>query len=454
MKRLLATSLVAAATALAACAGVPPAVPAATATAEFAIVDVTVIDPRDGRRIPRQVVLIEGGRVAAVGDVGAVAVPAGAERVDGRTRFLLPGLHDMQVHALWDPVVRDTFLPALLAHGVTGVRDMGGTLDVLAQVRAEQQAQWRPWPAITASGPVLDGPAPVDPSISIAVASAADATAAVDRLAAAGVDFVKVYTLLAPDAYRAAVAAARRHGLPVDGHVPHGVAVTEAATGMRAIEHLRAETGGLCAGLSTGECADAYEALREHGVWQTPTLLPRHARAHLDDPARAAPDAFRAVPCVLREAWAGNRERRLATLESSDHDARRAEYARESADAAALPSRGLRLLAGSDAGADFARPGIGLHDELALLVDAGLTPLQALQAATTAPAAFLGRDADGWIGAGRSADLLLLDADPLLDIRNTRRIAGVVRAGRWLDRDALDALLRAADAASACPSPP
>ena len=121
--------------------------------------------------------------------------------------------------------------------------------------------------------------------------------------------------------------------------------------------------------------------------------------------------------------------------------------------AASLPARGIALLAGSDAGSDFAAPGAGLHDELALLVAAGLSPRQALQAATSNAADFLGDPAIGRIAAGGPADLVLLDADPLVDIGATRRIAGVVRAGRWLDRAALDALLADAARASACPSP-
>ena len=150
---------------------------------------------------------------------------------------------------------------------------------------------------------------------------------------------------------------------------------------------------------------------------------------------------------MLRETWLANRARRL-TLPAGEMQAKRMEFARERADAAALPARGLHVLAGSDAGADFAIPGFGLHDELALLVDAGLTPAQALQGATSEAADYLGRGDVGTVSPGAVADLVLLDGDPLQDIGNARRIRAVVLRGRWLDRAALDALLEGARAAA------
>ena len=427
---------------LSACAHAP-----AAERMDLAIVGATVIDPRRGVGHPDQTVLVDQGRIVAVGASDRVPVPAGTPRVEAAGRFLVPGLWDMHVHALWDPVVRTTFLPVFVANGVTGVRDMGGTLEVLSLVRDEQAATDPPWPSVVAAGPVLDGPQPVDPSISLAIDSPDDARAAVARLAAVPVDFIKVYTMLPAAAYRAVVEEAERHGLPVAGHIPHGVDVREAARGMRSMEHLRAETGGLCAGLSSTECDAAYAALREHDVWQTPTLVARRPRATGAEAAMEDDPRLAYVPAVLRETWLANRARRL-TLPAGEMQAKRMEFARERADAAALPARGLHVLAGSDAGADFAIPGFGLHDELALLVDAGLTPAQALQGATSEAADYLGRGDVGTVSPGAVADLVLLDGDPLQDIGNTRRIRAVVLRGRWLDRPALDALLEGARAAA------
>ena len=287
---------------------------------------------------------MEKGRIVAVGDADRVGVPAGATRIDARGKFLIPGLWDMHVHALWDPVVRETILPLLVVNGITGMRDMGGTLDVLAQVRAEMSAHDPPWPSIVAAGPILDGPQPVNPSVSLAISTAEEARAAVDRLDAAGVDFIKVYTLLPPDAYRAVVVEAHARGLPVAGHIPYGIDAREAAAGMRSVEHLRAETGGLCAGLAPSECDAAYAAMREHGVWQTPTLVARRPRATIDDPSTTTDPRLAYVPKQLREIWLANRTRILARSTPDVLRSRRADFAREMADAGALPSRGLHVL--------------------------------------------------------------------------------------------------------------
>ena len=414
---------------------------------DLAIVGATVVDPRTAAAHPDQTVLVAGERILAVGPPDQVAVPPGTPRVDATGRFLIPGLWDMHVHALWDPTVRDTFLTTLVANGVTGVRDMGGTLEVLAQVRAEQAATDPPWPTIVAAGPILDGPQPVDPSISLAIETPDQAREAVAQLANAGVDFIKVYTLLSPDAYRATVTEASRLGLPVAGHIPYGVSVVEASTGMRSVEHLRAETGGLCAELSVEDCEAGYAALRKHGVWQTPTLVARRPRAVVDDAELVDDPRLAYVPATLRETWLANHTRNASRPAEQRH-ARRDAFAREQADAGALPERGLHVLAGSDAGADFALPGFGLHDELALLVEAGLTPAQALQGATSEAADYLQRPHIGMIAPGAVADLVLLDANPLLDIHNTTRIRAVVLRGRLLDRDALDGLLQQARAAA------
>lgn len=422
--------------------------------ADLAIVGATVIDTRDGARLPDQTVLVAAGRVLALGPRKSLPVSPGTPIVDAAGRFLIPGLWDMHAHTLWDPVVRGTSLPMFVAHGVTGVRDMGGTLEVMAQVRAERSAGWRPWPRIVAAGQILDGPEPVDPSISRAIATPEEARAAVATLAAAGVDFIKVYTLLPPDAYRAVVDEARRHGLAVAGHVPHGIDAREAASGMRSIEHLRAETGGLCADLAPADCNEVHAALRAHHVWQTPTLVARRQAAFLDSPAFATDPRLASVPAVLRGIWLENRTRTLERLGPQGLAARREAFARQMAEAGALPALGIPVLAGSDAGADFVFAGSGLHEELQWLVDAGLTPLQALQAATLEPARYFGRDDIGRVSPGALADLVLLDANPLADIGNVSRIHGVVLDGRWLDRAALDALVAGAEAAAGGRRPP
>jgi len=412
----------------------------------------SVVDVADGRILRDHAVLVRGDRIERVGPDAIVSAgtPDTATRVDAGGRYLLPGLWDMHVHALWDPIVTTTVLPLLITQGVTGVRDMGGTLDVLKRARVGIANGTLRAPRLVVSGSILDGPQPVDPSVSIAVSTAADASAAVDRLAAAQVDFIKVYTLLPAPAFRAVTAEASRRGLRVSGHVPADISPVEAAeAGMQSIEHMRAELGGFCTRATEAACAPMIGAFRANGTWQVPTLAVRRARAYLDDPALAADPRLATEPRALREAWLATRSRRIPQKGEAGFRVMRAEFDDERWLAGHLHRSGIRLLAGSDAGADFSFHGYGLHDELAQLVQAGLSPLEALQAATTGAATFLGRKGrTGEVAAGADADLVLIDADPLADIASVSRIHGVMARGTWLPRAELDRMLAAARAAA------
>ena len=412
----------------------------------------SVIDVAAGRILRDHAVLVRGDHIERIGPDAAVSadVAAPATRIDAEGRYLIPGLWDMHVHALWDPIVTTTVLPLMVTDGITGARDMGGTLEVLRRVRAEVAAGTLRAPRLVAAGPILDGPDPVDPSVSIGIGTPAAATAAVATLAAAGVDFIKVYTLLPAPAFRAVVAEAQRRGLRVSGHVPAEVTPVEAAAaGMASIEHMRAELGGFCTRATEAVCAPIIAAFRTHGTWQVPTLAVRRARAELDDPARITDPRLAFVPAALRAQWLAARTRRLAQKGTDDFRRMRAEFADEQWLAGLLHRERVPLLAGSDAGADFSYHGSGLHDELRELVRAGLSPLGALQAATIHAATFLGQTGrTGQVVAGASADLVLLESNPLDDITSVARIHAVMSQGTWLDRPALDRLRTSARAAA------
>lgn len=427
------------------------AVPRAQAPAMI-IRHATVVDVASGRLLRDHAVLVRGDLIERVGpDADVSADVAGATtRIDAGGRYLIPGLWDMHVHALWDPIVTTTVLPLMVTDGITGVRDMGGTLEVLRRVRAEIDAGTLRAPRVVAAGPILDGPEPVDPSVSIAIDSPAAATAAVATLAAAGVDFIKVYTLLPAPAFRAVVADAQRRGLRVSGHVPADITPVEAAAaGMASIEHMRAELGGFCTRATEAACVPIIAAFRAHGTWQVPTLSVRRARAELDDRSRIADSRLAFVPGVLRAQWLAARTRRLAQKGPDDFRRMRGEFADEQWLAGLLHRERIALLAGSDAGADFSYHGSGLHDELRELVRVGLSPLEALQSATIRAAVFLGQTGrTGQILSGAGADLVLLESNPLEDITSVARIHAVMSRGRWLDRPELDRLRAASRAAA------
>ena len=408
---------------------------------ETAFVGATVLRMDGSPPLLDGTVVVRGDRITAVGPRASVPT-TGARVVDVSGRWILPGLWDMHVHALYDAAVVDTLFGLLIGNGVTGIRDMGGRLDVLESVRARVRAGEILAPRIVSAGPVLDGPEPVIPEISWRIATATEGRAAVDSLAAAGVDFVKVYTLLPRDAFFAVMERARDLDLPVSGHVPGEVTPIEAArAGMRSIEHLRAEIEPYCTRAEPSACDEPFEVFGEEETYQTPTLAVRRNRAFLDDSTEVRKHYLRYAPPSLLAEWEAARTARLERGEAYFVEARE-RHADEVFVTGKLDEAGIPILAGSDAGALFSLYGFALHDELELLVGAGLEPVEALRAATSEAARFLGlQDSLGTISPGSKADLLILDADPLADIANTRRIHAVVLDGRLLAREDLDELL-------------
>lgn len=409
--------------------------------ARVAIRDVTVVDVVTGSLRPHSTVIVMDGRITAVGAAARLPMPPGARILDGRGRFLIPGLWDMHSHSLWSAGAMRTFLPLNVANGVTGIRDMGGRLDVLDTARAALRQENVAYPRIVAAGVILDGPEPVQADVSIAVADAAAARMAVASLAQEGVDFIKVYTLLPRDAYFAVIQEARRLGLPVAGHVPAAVTIEEAArAGQRSIEHLHDELEPLCTQRDGARCLQLAAEFRQFQVWQVPTLVALR-KGFFDDEAIVRDPRLRYIPRGLREDWLAERAARIGR--GADHLAgKRRRYADEEWLTGFLAREHVGLLAGTDAGTAFCYPGFSLHDELGLLVQAGLSPVDALRAATSAPAEFLGKsDSMGTIAVGRDADMVLLRSNPLANIAATREIEAVVLRGRVLDRVDLDGLL-------------
>jgi imidazolonepropionase-like amidohydrolase len=405
----------------------------------FAIHDVTVWDGTGGPPAPHRTVIVRGDRIAEVGPADRVAIPEGIPRVDGTDRFLMPGLVDMHVHALWDPAVPAAFLPLFVANGVTTVRDMGGLLPLLPATRAALADGSLLGPRLIAAGAILDGPEPVHAEVSIAVDTPEEAIAAVESVAAAGADFVKVYTLVPAAAFDAVLAEAGRRGLPVSGHVPYEAGPVAAAGGMRTVEHLMSEIGGYCEREAPEECEEALTAFRERGTFQVPTLVLQGQ----SEPADLCADPRLArLPPAAMEYWFGSAGGPAGCDDAEAARTFRPALPPEAWIVPALREAGIPILAGTDTGVPFSLPGWSLHDELALLVEAGLQPAEALLAATRDPARALAlEDEIGAVRPGLVADLLLLRADPLADIENTRAIEAVVLRGRLIRRAELDSIL-------------
>ncbi len=473
----------------------------------IAIADVTIIDVEHDRSFAHRTVFIDHGRITAITAPRNARIPANTLRLDGRGRFLIPGLVDMHVHLFNLSTHRppnDWTFALDIANGVTAVREMRGDPATMTQVK-----QWREQldkgeivaPRILAAGIPAYGPTPDD------------ARRQVDAAAEAGADFIKVFSEVTEANWRAILDEAHKRSLPVVGHVPAGVPMlVAAAAGQRTDEHLM-QAFEACSSIEAELLAqrrdldgDALEASRETqearalaafdprtcrrisralaatGQAQVPTLVLadedsfagegsfprlRGVRKH----AREMPEAVRmltnarqgrtvgmgGVSTLVNQQVQPSANPRWRYLRADERTRWQAFLAGYTANDAALAKRrwpvaqrivsamhqaGVTIMVGTDSPMPGVYPGYAVHEEMALLVASGLTPREALRAATLTPARFLGIDAmSGSVAVGKRADLILLDADPTREIRNTRRIEAVVIGGKVLRRRELDDVL-------------
>jgi imidazolonepropionase-like amidohydrolase len=447
----------------------------------LAVTHVTVIDATGASARPDMTVLINDRKIAVVDGFSSVSIPRNAQIIDASGKFLIPGLVDSHVHltAAGEPSgSREFFLPLLLANGITTVRDMGGYLESLVPLRRDIRQGRRFGPEIFFAGPYLDG-SPPSFQPSLVVTNAVEAAKDVHTLVQQGVNFIKVQSILSRDAYFAIAQAARREHISFVGHVPDRVTAAEASDeGQKSVEHL---TGVLRACSSeeprlmreqfqagpknaTTESSHVREMQWERELlqtysdkqagaliakfvhnqtWQVPTLILLRNDAY-PGPETDSPDdpLLQFVPRTIAAKWKQVRLTQDKLSSASDFELREKLLAQSMHVVAQMESSGVPILAGTDSAAPYVIPGFALHEELALLVKAGLSPMQALQAGTKNLGDFLGKTAtQGTIEAGKNADLLLLDGDPLEDIRNTRQIRAVILRGRLLDRSTLDKFL-------------
>jgi len=462
-----------------------PFVSLATQDVPLVLEHVSIIDGTGRAPHPDQTVVIVGGRIAAIGPAARTKFDRSAHVIDAHGKFLIPGLWDMHVHLAGvsaDPSwSKDVLLPLLLTNGITGVRDMGGDLDALLSWKRDIESGTLLAPHIIASGPWLAGRGKKTPE-QYPVANAEEARAAVRDLKQRGADFIKVISMPSREAFFAVAEEARKQNISFVGHLPFEISAAEASNaGMRSIEHflysgfalsfsskeeelrkrlVEAERTGDSAAweaiaheadltYSTEKAATLFQTLKKNGTWVTPTIASLDITSHpdawkLDDPN------LDFVPPSLAKDW--------RTSFDDDRMKKRAAWlGRQAVNdwklAGELHGGGIPLLVGSDSLDPFVFPGDSLHRELAELVRAGFTPLEAIHAATRGAAQFLGRERDfGTIETGKTADLVLLDANPLENIANSRKILAVIRNGNYLDRAALDAMrVKAKTAAAAVP---
>jgi imidazolonepropionase-like amidohydrolase len=427
-----------------------------------ALVGATLIDGTGGSPLEQSVVVVRRGRIESVGTRADFRLPGRTTEVDLTGRWIVPGLVDGHVH-LVDPQagVARWSMERYLAWGVTTVRDMHGPLRSALALRRELDRGWRPGPRVYAAGAMIDGDPPTYPDAIIA-RTPAEARRGVDRLVNADADLIKVYTRIDKILLSALLDEARSFNLRVAGHLGLTDAVTAARRGLGSLEHLSgipeaaaADPSALYAAhrrsffagwtaferawttLDSVPLARVAGILAARGVIVVPTLVLHETFSRLDDPAVLADTMLQAIPLEEQRRWNVPDMIARAGWTGGDFAAFRRSRAAQDRFLRIFHQKGGRVAVGTDAANQMLIPGYAAHREMQLLVAAGLTPAEAISAATRHGALLLGVDSLGLIAPGKVADLVVLRRDPLADIRNTLAIERVMSRGRMLSPDSI-----------------
>ena len=444
------------------------------------IKNVTIIDIHTGAKAVQSIV-IKDEKIAQIGSLDSLDFPPDAYVIDGSGQYAIPGLCDMHVHLTAWPEFKEKISGLFIANGVTSVRDMGGALDDILAFREKATQPGAVAPRLWVAGPIIDGSPPIMkeepqfnmPNISVTVDTPYEANQLVDELVKQGIDFIKGYEMLRPEVFTALLQRAQAHQLQAAGHLPIRMTIPEVlAVGQYDIQHL----GGVCSGMKyecvtnpqdllddrvaiLDECthengvelvmkilknipvkaseqdvdrrAELIQLFVEKGTWHTPTLVNGVGFRLLgfEDDANWL-SGFRYLP----------KERQATSQEFREKQEENAEKQWTLETAGQMHAAGVKFLAGTDSPpTPLYVPGLALHYELKAMVQAGLSPLEALQTATINPAEFFNlTDELGSIEVGKCADLVLLEADPLTDISNSQCITSVISRGKFLSRNDLN----------------
>jgi imidazolonepropionase-like amidohydrolase len=421
--------------------------------AAVAFVDVNVIPMDSERVLAGQTVLVSDGRIQDIGLSSDVTVPPDAVVVDGTGKFLIPGLSDMHAHLFGN----ENDLLLYLANGVTTLRDLGDGPTVQLKWRDEIDVGERTGPTLLQWSPMFETMSWLDENISDLESPGGKVNASnvkgmeglVAAAAAKGYDGIKGHVVFSTDIYQAILNAAAEHNMRFDAHAPIDLIFCSdwaacwdefRSLGADAVPHM--EELVKIVDWSPEAIQQAARDVADDGMWVTSTMaLMRSLAAQVSDyegELARVPEAIYVNPNVYRARW----DPRNFSLNNYPNDMSGYLEANEEM-LVALNDAGANLMSGTDAPLPFLVPGFSLHDELEYMVDLGLSSYDALRTSTYNPAEYMGRlEEAGTIEPGKHADMVLLDANPLVDIADTRSISGVMAHGKWFSRDDLDELLK------------
>ena len=447
------------------------------------IEDITTSDAENGLQ-EHQTVIIHQGEIVKIGHSNSIRLSPDNKIIDGTGKYLTPGLWDAHVHFAFIEELAPYMFDLFLYYGITSVRDTGGEIHFMRQWKEASEQNTTTAPRVMIAGPLLDGmpnvydgSIPARPPLSKGLATVEDVENYIDYLDSLGVDLLKAYEMLTPPQFMAVMAKAKEKGLRVTGHVPLSMdVISTAEAGLNSIEHLRnvemsmavnadqllkrrqamLEAGknqpggdlrasihqrqrlGAIANPDSANTADVIAALNQNQVVQIPTLALSKVTAYKEFTGQLWQESYALLPDTIESGW---HQLMLQYANGPENTSRQKHYEWASNMTGKMHKAGIPFMAGTDTPIGFLTPGRSLHEELALYVEAGMTPLEAIESATLEPAKYFHLDHElGLISEGMIADLLILEANPLEDIRNTESINSVIKEGYWLSPEKLAAL--------------
>ncbi len=449
---------------------------ARTQTITTIFYDATVVDVQSGKLLKHQEVIIAGNKIIAVKPISKLKLPKDAGIINAKGKYIIPGLWDMHVHTLMEDWYTWQF-PLFVANGIIGFREMWGDRNLIDSVRKEMQKGNMPFFHLTASGHILDGKKPFWPG-SLSAGDTTTALRIVDSLINAKVDFIKIYSFLEADVFEAIAKRCKERNVRFAGHVPHRVWLTKASNaGMASMEHLygfhieacafrdsamqlkvrdaenfeagiepkqrqalvRASEKFVLENFSEERMRNIAKTLRKNNTYVVPTIVTLRGNYFSNDTVFTNDERLKYMSKGTRDYWQEEKEKNLKRFTESDWQNKRTRYAIEKQIIKILWQEKVPILAGTDSDNPYAFPGFSLHGEIALFVEFGMTPMDALRTATINPVKYLNMtDSLGTIEPGKRADMILLNGNPLTNIANTKNIFGVMINGKLFTSGELD----------------